>query len=198
QITQESKKFLYKKVKHGARAAEFEEAMAWLIGCGLVHKINRVTKPGLPLKAYGDTGAFKLFVLDVGLLCAMGGLTEKTLLEGDKIFMEFHGALAEQYVLQQLKATSDASIFYWISKSHVAELDFLIQLEDHIIPVEVKASTNLRAKSLKFYRDEFQPEKAVRLSLADYKIDGGLYNIPLYMAGKIENIVLITRESSSF
>jgi predicted AAA+ superfamily ATPase len=192
QITQERKKFLYKNVKHGARAAEFEEAIAWLMGCGLVHKINRVTKPGLPLKAYEDPAAFKLFILDIGLLSAMAGLPEKTLLEGDKIFMEFHGALAEQYVLQQLKASSDASIFYWMSKSHAAELDFLIQLEGHIIPVEVKAATNLQAKSLKFYRNEFQPEKAVRMSMADYKIDGGLYNIPLYMAGKTEDILLKT------
>jgi predicted AAA+ superfamily ATPase len=112
--------------------------------------------------------------------------------------MEFHGALVEQYVLQQLKASSEASIFYWVSKSHVAELDFLIQLEDYVIPVEVKAATNLRAKSLKFYRDEFAPEKAVRLSLADYKIDSGLYNIPLYMAGKIKEILLMPQESYSF
>jgi predicted AAA+ superfamily ATPase len=195
QITQERKKFIYGKAKHRARAVEFEEAMVWLIDCGLVHKINRVTKPGLPLKAYEDTGAFKLFILDVGLLSAMVGMTERTLLEGDKIFMEFHGALAEQYVLQQLKVHSDVSIFYWVSKSHVAELDFLIQLEGYVIPIEVKAATNLQAKSLRFYRDAFTPEKAARLSLADYKIDGGLYNIPLYMAGRMKDILLMSPEA---
>ena len=191
QITQERKKFLYKNIKRGARAAEFEEAMAWLVDCGLVYKINRVTKPGLPLKAYEDTAAFKLFILDVGLLSAMAELADRTLLEGDKIFMEFHGALAEQYVLQQLKANLDISIFHWMSKSQVAELDFLIQLDGYIIPVEVKAATNLQAKSLKFYRREFNPEKSVRLSLADYKIDGGLYNIPLHMTGKIKEILSV-------
>jgi len=189
QLTQESKKFVYKKVKQGGRAKEFEEALAWLIDCGLIYKINRATKPALPLRAYEDNSAFKLFILDVGLLSALSSLPARTVIEGDKIFTEFHGALAEQYVLQQLKIIEDMTIAYWISKSNVAEIDFLIQLDGYVIPVEVKATTNLQAKSLKIFRKDFQPEKSIRTSLADYKKDDDLYNIPLFAIGKAENIL---------
>lgn len=190
QLTQESKKFVYKKVKQGGRAKEFEEALSWLIDCGLVYKVNRATKPALPLKAYEDSSCFKLFILDVGLLSALSSLPARTLIEGDKIFTEFHGALAEQFVLQQLKPIDDITIAYWISKSNVAEIDFLIQLDGYVIPVEVKATTNLQAKSLKLYRQNFEPEKSIRTSLADYKKDADLYNIPLFaVGGKVENIL---------
>lgn len=187
QLTQESKKFVYKKIKQGARAEEFEEALAWLMNCGLVYKINRITKPALPIKAYEDTKAFKLFVLDVGLLCALSKLPARTLIEGDKIFTEFNGALAEQYVLQQLKTLEDMEVAYWISKSGNAEIDFIIQTDGYVIPVEVKANTNIQAKSLKTYREKFQPEKSIRTSLADFEINNGLYNIPLFMIGKISD-----------
>lgn len=189
QLTQESKKFIYKKVKSDGRAREFEEALAWLLDCGLVYKINRATKPALPLKAYEDSASFKLFILDVGLLSALSSLPARTLIEGDKIFTEFHGALAEQFVLQQLKTLDDITIAYWISKSNIAEIDFLIQLDGYVIPVEVKATTNLQAKSLRFYRKEFTPEKSIRTSLADYKKDDDLYNIPLFAIGKTEDIL---------
>ncbi|CCY63821.1 putative uncharacterized protein [Clostridium sp. CAG:967] len=189
QLTQESKKFVYKKIKSGARADEFEEALSWLINCGLVYKINRITKPALPLKAYEDTKAFKLFILDVGLLSALSKLPARTLIEGDKIFTEFNGALAEQYVLQQLKTIEDMEIAYWISKSGNAEIDFIIQTDGYVIPVEVKANTNLQAKSLKVYREKFKPEISIRTSLADFEINNGLYNIPLYMASKFDEIL---------
>lgn len=189
QLTQESKKFVYKKIKQGARADEFEEALSWLINCGLVYKINRITKPALPIRAYEDTKAFKLFILDVGLLCALSKLPARTLLDGDKIFTEFNGALAEQYVLQQLKTLDDMEVAYWISKSGNAEIDFVIQTDGYVIPVEVKATTNLQAKSLKVYREKFEPEISIRTSLADFEINNGLYNIPLFMAGKFDEIL---------
>ena len=189
QLTQESKKFVYKKIKQSARADEFEEALSWLINCGLVYKINRITKPALPIKAYEDTKAFKLFILDVGLLCALSKLPARTLIDGDKIFTEFNGSLAEQYVLQQLKTLEDMEVAYWISKSGNAEIDFVIQTDGYVIPVEVKATTNLQAKSLKVYREKFEPEISIRTSLADFEINKGLYNIPLFMAGKVDKIL---------
>ena len=189
QLTQESKKFVYKKIKPTAKSHEFEEALSWLINCGLVYKINRITKPALPIKAYEDTKAFKLFILDVGLLCALSKLPARTLIDGDKIFTEFNGALAEQYVLQQLKTLEDMEVAYWISKSGNAEIDFVIQTDGYVIPVEVKATTNLQAKSLKVYREKFEPEISIRTSLADFEINNGLYNIPLFMAGKFDKIL---------
>ena len=189
QLTQEGKKFVYKKIKQGARADEFEEALSWLINCGLVYKINRISKPAMPIKAYEDTKAFKLFILDVGLLCALSKLPARTLIDGDKIFTEFNGALAEQYVCQQLKTLEDMGIAYWISKSGNAEIDFVIQNNGYVIPVEVKANTNLQAKSLKVYREKFEPEISIRTSLADFEINNRLYNIPLFMAGKIDEIL---------
>ena len=189
QLTQESKKFVYKKIKQGARADEFEEALSWLINCGLVYKINRITKPALPIRAYEDRKAFKLFILDVGLLSALSKLPARTLIDGDKIFTEFNGTLAEQYVLQQLKTLDDMEVAYWISKSGNAEIDFVIQTDGYVIPVEVKATTNLQAKSLKVYREKFEPEISIRTSLADFEINNGLYNIPLFMAGKFDEII---------
>ena len=189
QITNESKKFVYKDVKPKGKSHEFEEALSWLINAGLVYKINRITKPALPVKAYEDTKAFKLFILDTGLLCALSRLPARTLIEGDKIFTEFNGALAEQYVLQQMKTLEDIEISYWVSKSGNAEIDFVIQNNGYVIPVEVKANTNLQAKSLKVYREKYQPEKSIRTSLADFEINNGLYNVPLFMAGKFDEIL---------
>lgn len=189
QLKQESKKFVYKKIKQGARSDEFEEALSWLINCALVYKINRITKPVLPIKAYEDTKAFKLFFLDVGLLCALSKLPARTLIDGDKIFNEFNGALAEQFILQQLKTLEDMEVSYWISKSGNAEIDFVIQTDGYVIPVEVKATTNLQAKSLKVYRENFEPEISIRTSLADFEINNGLYNIPLFMAEKFDEIL---------
>lgn len=189
QLMSESKKFIYKKIKQGARANEFEEALSWLINCGLIYKINRISKPALPISAYEDTKSFKLFLLDVGLLSAISKLPARTLIEGDKIFTEFYGALAEQYVLQQLKGLDDMEIAYWISESNAAEVDFVIQTNGYVIPLEVKASTNLQAKSLKVFTEKFKPEIIIKTSLADFETNNGFLNIPLYMINNISDII---------
>lgn len=152
QLSKENKKFIYGLIRKGARAREYELAMMWLSDSGLIHRINRVTKPGMPLKAYEDTGAFKLYMLDTGLLAALSGLEAKALLDGNRIFNEFKGALTEQYVLQQLICEKDLPLFYWSAVSGTSEIDFIIQAKEMIVPVEVKASENLRAKSLKVYK----------------------------------------------
>lgn len=187
QLAKENKKFIYGLIRQGARAKDYETALTWLCDCGLVYKVNRISKSGLPLKAYEDIGAFKLFMSDVGLLSAMCELDVKTLLEGTVIFEEFKGALTEQYVLQQLKTLKDLPIYYWTSDSGIAELDFIVQINGKIIPIEALASINLQAKSLKTYREKYVPEISIRTSIADYKYSEGLYDIPLYL---IENIQL--------
>ena len=185
QLTKENKKFIYGLVKEGARAKDYELAMLWLTDCGLVHKVHRVTAPSLPLKAYEDLKAFKLFLVDVGLLSCMVGLRQDVLLDGNELFKEFKGALTEQYVLQQLKTVKGLNIYYWTADRGTAEVDFVIDNGTDIIPVEVKAETNLQAKSLKVYRDKFQPQLSVRTSMADYKKDDWLLNLPLWAIGEI-------------
>lgn len=180
QLTRENRKFVYGLVRRGARAREYELAMMWLTDCGLIHKINRITKPGLPLRSYEDTKAFKLYMLDTGLLSALSGLDAKTLLNENKIFTEFKGALTEQYVLQQFKCEKLLPVFYWSAEAGTSELDFIIQIDSRIIPVEVKASENLRAKSIKIYREKYLPEVSIRLSMSDYRNEGWLINLPLY------------------
>jgi predicted AAA+ superfamily ATPase len=180
QLSKENKKFIYGVVKQGGRAKEFELALAWLTDCGLVHKIQRISNPSIPLVAYQDNSAFKLFILDVGLLSAMGSLTKQTILLGNSIFSEFKGALAEQFVLQHLKTRLDDKVFYWSSDTSQAELDFVIQNNDQVIPIEVKAEENLKAKSLKSFYEKFNPKIAVRTSMSDYRDDGWLVNVPLY------------------
>lgn len=180
QLAKENRKFIYGLVRKGARARDYELAMMWLTDCGLTHKINRITKPGLPLRSYEDTKAFKLYMLDTGLLSALSGLEAKTLLNENKIFMEFKGALTEQYVLQQFKCEKLLPIFYWSAETGISEIDFIIQIDNRIIPVEVKASENLRAKSIKIYREKYSPEISIRLSMSDYRNEGWLINLPLY------------------
>jgi len=180
QLSKENKKFVYGLIRKGARAREYELAMMWLSDSGLIHRINRVTKPGMPLKAYEDTGAFKLYMLDTGLLAALSGLKAKTLLDGNKIFNEFKGALTEQYVLQQLICEKDLPLFYWSAVSGTSEIDFIIQVNEMIVPVEVKASENLRAKSMKVYRKKYNPEISIRTSMSDYRKEDWLVNLPLY------------------
>lgn len=189
QLAKENKKFIYGAIKHGARAREYEEAVNWMRDSGLIYKINRISKPGLPIKAYENLEAFKLYILDIGLLGALSNLSQKTIIEDNQIFTEFKGALTEQYVLQQLKNKTNKQINYWTSRSNIAEIDFVLQVENLIVPIEVKATTNLKAKSLAQYRKEYMPPKAVRTSLANYKADGDLYNIPLYMIGILETLL---------
>lgn len=180
QLAKENKKFIYGLIKEGARAKEYELAMLWLTDCGLVHKVHRVTTPSLPLKAYEDLKAFKLFLVDVGLLSCMVGLRQDVLLDGNKLFKEFKGALTEQYVLQQLKTIKGLNIYYWTADRGTAEVDFVIDNGSDVIPVEVKAEANLQAKSMKVYRDKFQPQLAIRTAMTDYKKEMGMLNLPLY------------------
>ena len=187
QIVKENKKCVYGKIKQGARAKDFEIALNWLIDSGLVHKVSRVTEPNMPLKAYEDVSAYKLFLLDVGLLGAMNDLDARSLLENDKLFNDYNGAITEQYVLQEFKTLGDLPVFYWASNR--AELDFLIQYKNNIIPVEAKATVNLQAKSLKSFRQKFAPEISIRTSLADYEENNGLFNIPLYDIENIKEII---------
>lgn len=185
QLAKENKKFIYGLVREGGRAKDYEAAIMWLCDCGLVHKVSRVNAASLPLKAYEDLKAFKLFVLDVGLLGCMTGLRQRTLLEGSELFREFKGALTEQYVCQQIKATGDVGLYYYTNDRGSCEIDFLADTGERVIPVEVKAEINLRAKSLKAFREKFAPVLSVRLSMADYNEEDGLLNLPLYMADEI-------------
>lgn len=180
QLTKENKKFIYGLIKEGARAKEYELALLWLTDCGLVHKIHRVTAPNLPLKAYEDLKAFKLFLLDVGLLSCMTGLRQGVLLDGNELFKEFKGALTEQYVLQQFKTIKGLHPYYWTAERGTAEVDFVVDTGSNIIPVEVKAEVNLQAKSLKVYHEKFDPKVSVRTSMADYKLEDWLVNLPLW------------------
>lgn len=180
QLAKENKKFIYGALRQGARSKDYELALSWLIDCGLIHKINRVNKPGIPLKAYIDNDAFKLFIVDIGLLGAMGNLDVKTILVGNSIFEEFKGALTEQYVLQQLLQTRDMAINYWSAASATAEIDFLIQYAGQVVPIEVKAAENLQAKSLRSFNDKYLPKISVRTSMSDYREEDWLVNIPLY------------------
>ena len=186
QLARENKKFIYGLVREGGRAREYETAIMWLSDCGLVHKVSRVNATGIPLKAYEDLKAFKLFIVDVGLLGCMTGLRQRTLLDGDDLFVEFKGALTEQYVCQQLKTIEDLGVYYYTNDRGSCEIDFVVDTGEQIVPIEVKAETNLRAKSLKTYRERFEPELSVRTSMADYKKEDWLLNLPLYA---IENIV---------
>lgn len=187
QLAKENKKFIYGLIKEGARAKEFELALLWLTDCGLVHKIHRVSAPNLPLKAYEDLKAFKLFLVDIGLLSCMVGLQQKVLLDGNELFKEFKGALTEQYVLQQLKTIKGLNVYYWTAERGSAEVDFIIDNGSNVIPIEVKAEQNLKAKSLKVYQEKYQPKIAVRTSMADYKKEERLLNLPLWAISKIKD-----------
>ena len=180
QLAKENKKFIYGLIREGARAKEYETAIMWLSDCGLVHKVSRINAPNIPLKAYEDLKAFKLFIVDVGLLGAMVGLNQRTLLNGNELFTEFKGALTEQYVMQQLAVNQDLGVYYYTNDRNSCEVDFIVDNGDNIIPLEVKAEINLKAKSLKTYREKFAPEISIRSSMADYSEEVGLINIPLY------------------
>lgn len=189
QLAKENKKFVFGAIKPSARASEYENAINWLISSGLLYKVNRVNDCKIPLKGYVDYSAFKLYFLDVGLLSAKNNLDAKTLIEGNKIFTEYKGSLTEQYVLQEIKANYNIDLFYWTSSSYQAEVDFLIQYKNFVIPIEVKSELNLQAKSLKSFIEKFDNEINVRTSMADYKKDGKITNIPLYAIGNFEKYI---------
>ncbi len=189
QLAKENKKFLYGLVREGARAKDYETAIMWLIDCGLVHKVSRVNSGNIPLKAYEDFRAFKLFVADVGLLSSMVGLSQRTLIEGNNLFVEFKGALTEQFVCQQLKTIENIGIYYYTNDRGSCEVDFLVDTGKQVIPVEVKAEVNLRAKSLKTYNERFSPDISIRTSMTDYKKEDWLINLPLYAIDQIINLL---------
>lgn len=188
QLAKENKKFIYGLVREGARAKDYETAILWLTDCGLVHKISRVNASGIPLRAYEDLKAFKLFVLDVGLLGCMTGLRQHTLLDGNDLFVEFKGALTEQYVCQQLKTMEDLDVYYYTNDRGTCEIDFIVDTGTRIIPIEVKAAVNLRAKSLKVYHEKFSPELSVRTSMTSYRKEDWLVNLPLYAISQLGSL----------
>ena len=180
QLAKENKKFIYSVLREGSRAKDFELAIQWLTDCGLCHKVGRITKGGIPLKAYRDIPAFKLYLADVGLLAAMADLDAKTLLMGNAIFTEFKGALTEQYICQQLYAELDAVPYYWSAEASSGEVDFVLQYQGQVVPLEVKAKENLNAKSLKSFVNTYRLAYGVRTSMSDYRKQEKLVNLPLY------------------
>lgn len=188
QLAKKNKKFIYGLVREGARAKDYETAVMWLSDCGLIHKVSRVNAAGIPLRAYEDLKAFKLFVVDVGLLGCMAGLRQRTLLDGNDLFVEFKGALTEQYVCQQLKAIQDLDVYYYTNNRGSCEVDFVVDTGELIVPVEVKAEINLKAKSLRTYQEKYAPKISVRTSMADYKNEAWLVDLPLYAIDQITQV----------
>lgn len=178
QLTKDNRKFIYGQIKKGARAKDFEMAINWLTDAGLVLKVSCVSKPTMPLNAYADMDTFKLFLLDIGLLNAIAKIDQKILLEKNTILTEFKGALTEQYVAQQLKINHD--LYYWVASNATAEVDFLLQLQNDIIPIEVKAEENLKAKSLKVFVEKYKSNTAIRTSMNQFRAQDWLINVPLY------------------
>lgn len=185
-LSRENKKFVFGQLRKGARAADFEESLAWLEHASLIHKVLRVSKPGLPLSAYAGGKAFKVFTSDVGLLGAMSGIEPKTILEGDRVFTEFKGALTEQYVCQSLVAMGRRP-YYWSAEESTGEIDFLVQDGGLIYPIEVKAEENLRARSLRAFCDMNDGMQARRFSLSGFRDQGWMRNVPLWAIGSAAN-----------
>lgn len=180
QLAKENKKFVYGAIKKGGRAAEFEIAIQWLIDCGIIHKVSRISTPTMPLSFYEDISAFKLFLLDLGLMGCIANVPASQFLISDNGFKEFKGAFTEQYVLQELKSLKDAFTYYYSNDTSTLEIDFVVQLGNSIIPVEVKAEENLRAKSLRQYCSTNEGLHGIRFSMSDYKEQDWMTNIPLY------------------
>lgn len=179
QLAKENSKFIYSVLRTGSRAKDFELAIEWLKDAGLIHKVTRVSKPGLPITAYVDWSDFKIYLNDVGLMCAMAGIEPEILLEGHSLFTEFKGVITEQFVLQQL-ISCGIQPYYWAPDNKTSEIDFLIQRANNIIPIEVKSAENLRSRSLRLYYDHYLPEQCVRISLAPYEQQDWMLNLPLY------------------
>lgn len=191
QLARENKKFIYKVVKEGARAREYEEALQWLVDANLVSKIYRSSTPRLPISAYDDLTAFKIYVVDVGILCRLAQLAPTAFIEGNRLFTEFKGALSENYVLQSLKNQFEVTPRYWSQVNPPYEVDFLIQRENDIFPVEVKSETNIESRSLKKYKEKFSNETKLRIrfSMDNLKMDGDMLNIPLFMADYADRLI---------
>lgn len=190
QLARDNKKFLYQSVRTGARSREYEDALLWLSHAGLVHRIFKITKQGLPVTAYDDLSAFKLYLIDVGLLRRLSLLDPVAVREGNRLFTEFKGALTENYVLQHLIKNFEVQPRYWTSGNQ-AEVDFIIQVKNEIIPIEVKSDENVRSKSLSIYNGLYEPSVRVRYSLKNLKKDDGLVNIPLFLVDYTEKLLAI-------
>lgn len=191
QLARENKKFIYKVVKEGARAREYEDALQWLVDARLVHKVYRSTAPRLPMAAYDDLSAFKIYLADVGLLRRLAQLAPTAFGEGNRLFTEFKGALTENYVLQTLITQFEVSPRYWSQNNPPYEVDFLIQRENDIFPVEVKSEANTTSKSLRKFKDLFPEEVKLRIrfSLDNLKLDKDVLNIPLFMADQTDRLI---------
>ena len=191
QLVRENKKFIYKVVKGGARAREYEDALQWLVDARLVHKIYRSSAPALPVSAYDDLSAFKIYLVDVGLLRRLAMLAPTAFGEGNRLFTEFKGALTENYVLQTLITQFEVVPRYWSQSNPPYEVDFLIQRDNDIFPIEVKSETNMTDKSLKKFKELFgdQVKLRVRLSLSNLRLDGDVLNIPLFMADHVDRLI---------
>ena len=190
QLAKENRKFMYSAVKKGARAKDLENALRWLTGAGMAHRVRKIEKPGIPLSAYADEGYFKLYMSDIGLLRKTAGVPAAAFLNSASLFQEFKGALVENYVLTELIASRGRAPCYWKS-GNTAEVDFVVQTENGIIPLEVKSSENVKSHSLGVYRDRYSPTLSVRASLRNLRKDGSLLNIPLYMLWNFDALVRI-------
>jgi len=194
-LSKEKKKFMYREIRTGARAAAYENALDWLINTGLVYKIDRTNEAKLPLASYTDREAFKIYMLDTGLLSAAARLDIKTFYDPDPlVFREFKGAITEQFVLQELKTLEDSSmgtmpVFYWGREEGKCEVDFVVQWQNEIVPIEVKSGIHKKSKSLDIYRDLYKPAHAVRATMNNFGITAGLYSVPLYMMASIGDII---------
>jgi predicted AAA+ superfamily ATPase len=180
QLAKENKKFIYGILKDGARAKDFEQGLNWLENYGLIYRVNRTKKANFPLAAYADLQAFKVYTLDVGLLGAIGNLSAKTLIESERMFTEFKGALTEQFVLQEFKAMGLKQLFYWSNDTGSAELDFILEKENVIYPIEVKSGENLQSKSLKTFSLKYPEIHCYRTSLSDFRKENWMTNVPLF------------------
>jgi len=186
QLARENKKFQYAKIRKGARSKDYETAIQWLKDAGLIHMVNKVSKPAMPLKSYADRSSFKIYMNDVGLLGALSELDPESVILGNDIFTEFKGALTEQYVAQQILAETDFSLYYYSTDKGAYEVDLLIQSGKNVIPIEIKAEENTKAKSLKFYYEKYEPPYVLRASALNYVDQGWLVNYPLWAVEKIQ------------
>lgn len=193
QLARENKKFMYSAAKPGARAREYEDALMWLVNAGLTYKVARIKKPGIPLLAYEDLSAFKIYLADVGLLRRLSRVTPQTVIQGDALYTEFRGAFAENYVLQALRKQYGKNIFYWTDENSRYEVDFIVQHESFIIPVEVKSGKNIISTSMKNYASRFDDitKLRVRFSMKNLALDENVLNIPLYLADQAKRLIAL-------
>ena len=193
QFARENRKFIYGEVRKGARAKDLEDAMQWLLNASMIRKVELAEVPELPLAAVADRKIFKLYPSDVGILRKLAKLSPTVILDSHDIFSDFKGRLAENLVLEQLLAMDYSPVCYWYNPDGQAEVDFLIQDNDIVIPVEVKSGMNLNAKSLRSFREKYNPQIAIRTSLNNLKFDNGLLNIPLYLFGELPRLLQMAR-----